>query len=58
MVRAIRQDMKSFEIIIFLIWLAFIITWNYKFPSASPLEDVLAAICLALFSRSLNKQLQ
>jgi len=50
--------MKSFEIIIFLIWLAFIITWNYKFPSASPLEDVLAAVCLALFSRSLNKQLQ
>jgi hypothetical protein len=58
MVGTIRQDMKSIEIIIFLIWLGLVITWNYKFPSVSPFEDVFVTICLALFSRSLNKQLQ
>jgi hypothetical protein len=50
--------MKLIEVIIFLIWLGLVVAWNYKFPIASPFEDVFVTICLALFSRSLNKQLQ
>tara|TARA_B100001540_G_scaffold265903_1_gene246666 strand:- start:5560 stop:5712 length:153 start_codon:yes stop_codon:yes gene_type:complete len=42
---------------IYLIWLIGVIIWNYGFPKASPLEDVLVAIVLSFFSIVLKKYL-
>tara|TARA_B100001057_G_C22409271_1_gene779005 strand:+ start:104 stop:244 length:141 start_codon:yes stop_codon:yes gene_type:complete len=42
---------------IFVIWLIMVIAWNYGFPSASPLEDVLVAVILSFFSSFLKKNL-
>ena len=41
--------MKNIKILIFILWLILVILWNYGFPSASPLLDVIAAILLAFF---------
>ena len=32
-----------------LIWLVLVILWNFEFPDASPLLDVLVAVILSLF---------
>ena len=32
---------------IFVIWLLMVVTWNFGYPEASPLEDVIIAIILA-----------
>jgi hypothetical protein len=40
---------------IFIIWLAMVIAWNFGYPSASPLEDVLVAVILSLFNLVLKK---
>ena len=32
------------------IWLILVIIWNYGFPNASPLEDVLIAVILSLIT--------
>ena len=45
------------EKIIFLIWLICVMGWNYLWPTATPFQDVFVAVCLALFSRSLNRNL-
>ena len=44
--------------IIYIIWLIGIIAWNYGFPVATPLEDVLAAIALSFLSMGLKKYLK
>ncbi len=31
-----------------LIWLIFVILWNYGFPEATPFQDVLVAVILSL----------
>tara|TARA_Y100000992_G_scaffold267927_1_gene206781 strand:+ start:8 stop:148 length:141 start_codon:yes stop_codon:yes gene_type:complete len=43
---------------IFVIWLILVIIWNYGYPNASPLEDVIVAIILSLFSAVLKKYLK
>jgi len=43
--------------IIFFIWLLFVSIWNYNYPSATPFEDVFIAVCLSLFSKSLERNL-
>ena len=43
---------------IFLIWLVMVIAWNFGYPDASPLEDVIVAIVLSLFSTFLEKYLK
>jgi hypothetical protein len=43
---------------IYLIWLVGIIAWNYGFPQATPLLDVLAAVALSILSFSLKKYLK
>ena len=43
---------------IFIIWLILVIAWNYGYPQASPLEDVIVAITLSLFSSILKKYLK
>ncbi len=40
---------------IFVIWLLMVIAWNYGYPQASPLEDVIVAVILSLFSNVLKK---
>ena len=43
---------------IFAIWLVLVITWNFGYPQASPLEDVIVTIVLSLFSTVLKKYLK
>ena len=37
---------------IFVIWLVLVVAWNYGYPQASPFEDVLVAVILALFNKN------
>jgi len=50
--------MHKREIWIYLIlWLGLIVLWNYGYPPASPLEDVLAAIVILIITRfTINKK--
>ena len=43
---------------IFTIWLVMIVAWNYGYPEATPLEDVIVAIILSLFNVYLKKYLK
>ena len=43
---------------IYLIWLVGVITWNYTFPQATPLLDVLATLILSFLSFALKKYLK
>ena len=43
---------------IFAIWLVMVIAWNFGYPEASPFEDVLVAVILALFNLFLKKYLK
>ena len=40
---------------VFIIWLFGVVLWNFGYPSASPLEDVIAAIVLSFLSLGLKK---
>jgi len=44
--------------IIYIIWLIGVFAWNFGFPEATPLEDVLVAIALSLLSMGLKKYLK
>ena len=43
---------------IYLIWLIGVIIWNFGYPEATPLEDVLVAIVLSFVSMGLKKYLK
>ena len=43
---------------IFVIWLVMVIAWNFGYPQASPLEDVIVAIVLSLLGTILKKYLK
>tara|TARA_E500000331_G_C17102071_1_gene645779 strand:- start:639 stop:779 length:141 start_codon:yes stop_codon:yes gene_type:complete len=43
---------------IFVIWLVMVIAWNFGYPDASPLEDVMVAIILALLNFLMKKYLK
>ena len=40
---------------VFIIWLIGVILWNFGYPKASPLEDVIAAVILSFISAYLKK---
>tara|TARA_B100000780_G_C20749382_1_gene297702 strand:- start:66 stop:203 length:138 start_codon:yes stop_codon:yes gene_type:complete len=40
---------------VYIIWLVGVIIWNFTVPYASPIEDVLVAVILSLFSFGLKK---
>ena len=40
---------------VYIIWLIGVITWNFSVPKAEPIEDVAVAILLSLLSMSLKK---
>jgi len=44
--------------IVYVIWLIGVILWNYGYPQASPLLDVIAAIVLSIISVGLKKYLK
>ena len=37
-----------FERFNWIVWLILVILWNYGFPNASPLQDVVVAVILSL----------
>jgi len=43
---------------IYIIWLMGVVLWNFGYPSAKPLEDVIAAIILSFISMGLKKYLK
>ena len=43
---------------VYAIWLIFVIIWNFGFPNAIPIADVIAAILLSLLSVNLKKYLR
>jgi len=43
---------------IFIIWLVLVVAWNFGYPQASPLEDVIVAVALSLFGTILKKHLK
>ena len=43
---------------IYVIWLIGVVIWNFGFPSALKIEDVIAAILLSFLSMGLNKYLK
>ena len=38
-----------------LIWLVLVILWNYGYPNATPLQDVLVAVILSVLFIIINK---
>ena len=43
---------------IYIIWLIGVIVWNFGFPSAPPIADVIIAIILSFLSIDLKKWLK
>jgi len=43
---------------VYIIWLIGVILWNFGFPEAIPIADVVAAILLSILSVSLKKYLK
>ena len=39
-----------------IVWLILVILWNYIFPNASPLEDVVVAVVLSILFSSIKKK--
>ena len=42
----------------YIIWLIGVIIWNFGFPNAPPIADVIVAIILSLISMGLKKWLK
>jgi len=40
---------------IYIIWLIGVILWNFGFPGAQPIEDVIMAILLSFVSMGIKK---
>ena len=43
---------------VFVIWLVMVVAWNYGYPGATPLQDVIVAVILSLFNIYLKKYLK
>ena len=43
---------------IYLIWLIGVILWNFGYPNATPMEDVVVAILLSLLSYFLKQKVK
>ena len=43
---------------VYIIWLLGVVLWNFGYPAAKPIEDVLAAIALSYLSVMLKKYLK
>ena len=52
MSKVVKQMIKKIN---WLIWLILVILWNYGFPNATPLQDVLVAVILSVLFIIINK---
>ena len=43
---------------IYIIWLIGVIFWNYGYPTATPIEDVVVAVLLSLLSYILKQKVK
>ena len=43
---------------VYIIWLSGVVFWNFGFPNALPVEDVIVAILLSFLSIGLKKYLK
>tara|TARA_B100000287_G_scaffold104218_1_gene96464 strand:+ start:338 stop:484 length:147 start_codon:yes stop_codon:yes gene_type:complete len=43
---------------VYLIWLIGVILWNFGYPTATPMEDVVVAILLSLLSYFLKQKVK
>ena len=43
---------------VYIIWLIGVTIWNFGYPEAKPIEDVLAAVVLSFISLALSKYLK
>jgi len=43
---------------VYIVWLIGVVLWNFGYPSAKPIEDVIAAIILSFISIGLKKYLK
>ena len=43
---------------IYIIWLIGVVLWNFGYPAAKPVEDVIAAVILSFISMGLKKYLK
>ncbi len=43
---------------IYIIWLVGVFLWNFGFPKATPLEDVVVAVLLSFLTMGLKKYLK
>ena len=43
---------------IYVLWLFFVILWNFGVPNAQPIEDVIVAILLSFLSMGLKRYLK
>jgi hypothetical protein len=43
---------------IYIIWLIGVVLWNFGFPNASPIADIVVAILLSFLSMGLKKWLK
>ena len=43
---------------IYIIWLIGVVIWNFGFPNAQPIEDVIVVILLSFLSIGLKKYLK
>ena len=50
--------MRYKKFMVYAIWLIEVILWNFGFPEARPIEDVLMAIVLSFLSIGLKKYLK
>ena len=50
--------MQYKKFMIYIIWLIGVIAWNFGFPEATPLQDVLVAVALSFLSIGLEKILK
>ena len=47
---------KKKDLIFWYIWLILIVIWNFGYPKATPVQDVIIAVILSLFFIFLKKQ--
>ncbi len=43
---------------VYIIWLIGVVFWNFGYPEAKPIEDVIAAVVLSFISMRLKKYLK
>ena len=43
---------------VFVIWFVMVVAWNFGYPEASPLEDVVVAVLLSLLSYILKQKVK